>query len=401
MPKDPFVDGIKIIEQIEQANEEAYFVGGCVRDLLLKRPIKDIDIATSAKPEKIQQIFKQVIPVGIEHGTVIVRYNHRSYEVTTFRVDGQYSDNRHPDEVQFINSIDEDLKRRDFTMNALAMDKDGEIIDLFSGRKDIKRRQIRTVGDGYERFMEDALRMVRAIRFASQLGFAIESETLQNIIALRENISHIAIERITNELTKLFAGDFVNQGINYLKQTKLDQYLPIFKEHPQILQRIPHLHEPLHSFAEVIALLHNLEPTVRVSAWAKAWKTSNRIEREAIFLTEALQNYQMHGLNEWLVYQLPEHLLEGFWRLVENIFPDKKFQRTQLVQLKQSLPIQAKTDLAINGSDIIALFPAIKQGPWIREMITSLEKKVVQQELPNDRKVLKEWILCNPPKINS
>ena len=116
MPKDPFVDGIKIIEQIEQANEEAYFVGGCVRDLLLKRPIKDIDIATSAKPEKIQQIFKQVIPVGIEHGTVIVRYNHRSYEVTTFRVDGQYSDNRHPDEVQFINSIDEDLKRRDFTM---------------------------------------------------------------------------------------------------------------------------------------------------------------------------------------------------------------------------------------------------------------------------------------------
>src|SRR5699024_609682 len=143
-----FIDGKKVIIEIENNGHSAYFVGGCVRDLLLNRPIGDIDIATSALPEQIQAIFPQVIPVGIEHGTVIVRYNHVSYEVTTFRLDGEYSDQRHPDSVQFIDRIDEDLERRDFTINALAMDKKGKIIDLFAGKKDLARRMIRTVGNG-------------------------------------------------------------------------------------------------------------------------------------------------------------------------------------------------------------------------------------------------------------
>src|SRR5690625_1954927 len=134
-----------IIDQIEKHGYKAYFVGGCVRDYLLKHDIGDIDIATSASPEDIIRLFSTVIPVGIEHGTVIVRHDHESYEVTTFRVDGTYSDHRHPDSVKFIDQIDYDLQRRDFTINAIAMDKNGQILDLFDGQKDISQKIIRTV----------------------------------------------------------------------------------------------------------------------------------------------------------------------------------------------------------------------------------------------------------------
>src|SRR5690625_1728121 len=144
----PFQDGITILRTIEQAGHQAYFVGGSVRDLLLDRVIGDIDIATSAPPQLIQKIFPKVIPVGIEHGTVTVRHEHTSFEVTTFRLDGEYTDQRHPDSVRFIHDIDRDLQRRDFTINALAMDKHGAILDLFDGKGDLKRKIIRTVGNG-------------------------------------------------------------------------------------------------------------------------------------------------------------------------------------------------------------------------------------------------------------
>ena len=131
MLPEAFLQAIPVLEHIEKHQHKAYFVGGCVRDYLLKRPIGDIDIATSASPSFIQKIFPKVIPVGIEHGTVIVRHNHESFEVTTFRIDGDYTDKRHPDSVVFIDNIDKDLERRDFTINALAMDLNGNMIDLF------------------------------------------------------------------------------------------------------------------------------------------------------------------------------------------------------------------------------------------------------------------------------
>src|SRR5690625_2709763 len=143
----PFKKAKPIIRKIEQHGCKAYFVGGCVRDYLLQREIGDIDIATSASPEEIKQIFTKVIPVGIEHGTVIVRHDHQSYEVTTFRIAANYADQRHPDSVTFIDRIDEYLRRRDFTINALAMDGNGYILDLFEGQKDLRDKLIRTVGN--------------------------------------------------------------------------------------------------------------------------------------------------------------------------------------------------------------------------------------------------------------
>lgn len=400
MEKEPFKDGKVIIKKIEDANEEAYFVGGCVRDLLLNRQIKDIDIATSASPEKIQKIFKKVIPVGIEHGTVIVRYKNHSYEVTTFRLDGHYTDKRHPDTVQFIHKIDEDLKRRDFTINALAMDRQGNIIDLFAGQRDLELKKIRTVGNGYERFSEDALRMIRAVRFASQLGFLIEEETLKHIITLKENIESVAIERITSEFSKLFAGDFVNKGIYYLQKTKIYEHLPILSKYRKLIDQIPYLHHPLKSFGEVIALLNNIEPNVSIETWVKEWRCSNRIKREAMELTAALAYYKEKGLDQWLVYRLPDRYYAGFLRLIRNLFPKDSFDLTCLKKIKRNLPIQSKDELAVTGSDIINIYPHIVKGPWIRNMITTIEKKVVFRQINNNKNDLKEWIKCNPPKTN-
>ncbi len=193
-----------VLNILESHGYKAYFVGGCVRDLLCGHDVGDIDIATSATPDAVQEIFDKVIPVGLEHGTVIVRHAHQSYEVTTFRTDGDYSDQRHPDSVEFMQTIDEDLKRRDFTMNALAMDKEGIIIDLFGGQKDIQRGLIRTVGNGVDRFQEDPLRIIRAVRFASQLGFSIATETLDAMKTAKQEMETIAVERIAHEMEKFF-----------------------------------------------------------------------------------------------------------------------------------------------------------------------------------------------------
>lgn len=400
MQSDLFKDGKKIISEIEKNHHTAYFVGGCVRDLLLNRPVGDIDIATSALPEEIQQIFPQVIPVGIEHGTVIVRYNHVSYEITTFRLDGDYSDQRRPDYVQFIDRVDEDLERRDFTINALAMDKEGNIIDLFAGKEDLAQKIIRTVGNGYDRFCEDPLRIIRALRFSSQLGFSIEEETLKAIHQVKDQIETLAIERITNEFTKLFSGIFVQKAIDYLKSTAIYNYLPILSEHPQVIKNIPVDIEPLHTFGEVLAHFHYLEPTIPISKWAKAWKCSNQVKNEASNLSHAINYYEKYGLDEWLVYQLDSKQDQAFIRIIKNLSNDKQIERKDLTKMRRGLVIQTKQDLAINGTDIIELFPNLSKGRWIHEMLVRIEKEVVFNRLKNTKINIKEWIECNPPVIN-
>lgn len=396
----PFGDGKEILKEIEKHQHKAYFVGGCVRDLLLDRPIGDIDIATSALPENIQEIFPKVIPVGIEHGTVIVRYNHVSYEVTTFRLDGEYTDQRRPDTVQFIDRIDEDLERRDFTINALAMNQEGLIIDLFNGQKDLEKKVIRTVGNGFDRFIEDPLRIIRALRFSSQLGFSVEKETLINIHKVKEQIKTIAIERITNEFAKLFAGDYVNRGVNYLKSTRVYEFLPILSEHPHIIEDFPDNIEPLASFGEVLAHFHYMDPTIQISKWTKAWKCSNKIKQESIELVRALHYYKQNGLDQWLIYQLNPLYFGGFVRLIHHFCNDGHVQLTTLQKAESELTIRSKQELAITGTDLIRLFPLARKGPWIHQTIINIEREVVLNRLMNTKKSIKEWITCNPPVIN-
>ncbi|MCR5649619.1 MAG: CCA tRNA nucleotidyltransferase [Lachnospiraceae bacterium] len=192
-----------IIKTLKNAGFEAYAVGGCVRDLLLKREPNDWDITTNARPEEVKSLFRRTFDTGIKHGTVTVIQGKEHFEVTTYRIDGTYGDNRHPDEVIFTRSLKEDLKRRDFTINALAYNEEEGLIDEFNGREDLLSGMIKAVGDPKERFNEDALRILRSFRFAAQLGFTIEEKTLKAAGELAGNLKSISAERIYEEFTKL------------------------------------------------------------------------------------------------------------------------------------------------------------------------------------------------------
>lgn len=196
-----------IIGKLEEAGYEAYAVGGCVRDSLIGRIPGDWDITTSAKPGEVKALFARTVDTGIQHGTVTVLMDKMGYEVTTYRVDGEYEDGRHPREVEFTASLLEDLKRRDFTINAMAYNDRCGIVDIFGGRQDLKDKIIRCVGDAMERFSEDALRILRAVRFSAQLGCTIAESTRQAVSSLAGNLKHISAERIQAELVKLLLSD--------------------------------------------------------------------------------------------------------------------------------------------------------------------------------------------------
>lgn len=197
----------KIIKTIEDNGYEAYAVGGCVRDSILGRNPDDWDITTSARPEQVKSFFKKTIDTGIKHGTVTVMMNHTGYEVTTYRIDGEYKDGRHPESVEFSAKLVDDLKRRDFTINAMAYNESNGFVDEFNGIEDLNKHVIRCVGNPIERFSEDALRMMRAIRFSAQLGFDIDSKTYDAIVELAPAISQVSMERVQVELVKTIMSD--------------------------------------------------------------------------------------------------------------------------------------------------------------------------------------------------
>lgn len=216
--------GVKIIEKLEQSGFEAYFVGGCVRDVLMGKTPGDIDITTSASPADVIRIFQKTYPTGINHGTVTVAEGGITAEITTYRCEKGYRDFRHPDGVEFVSDINEDLCRRDFTVNAIAYSPSRGIIDNFDGQKDIENKVIRCVGEPDRRFSEDALRMVRAVRFASVLGFEIEEKTLVSIQRNAHLAANISKERIAVEFEKTVLGDF-SANAKLLQKTGLIQHL--------------------------------------------------------------------------------------------------------------------------------------------------------------------------------
>lgn len=216
-----------------QAGYKAYLVGGAVRDMLMKVPAHDWDVATNATPQDVIKLFKFVVPTGIEHGTVTVHYKGNEIEVTTFRTEAGYSDGRHPDSINYAATIEEDLARRDFTMNAIAASlEDGTITDPYGGQDDIKNKLIRTVGAAHERFMEDGLRPVRALRFASKLGFSIEKNTYSEIFKkeIQAKAASISIERFRDEFEKIMASPKPSVGLKLLEESGLlDIFIPEFK----------------------------------------------------------------------------------------------------------------------------------------------------------------------------
>lgn len=243
-----------IINTIQEAGFEAYAVGGCIRDSILGREPEDWDITTSARPQQIKQLFKRTVDTGIKHGTVTVMLEKEGFEVTTYRIDGKYEDSRHPKEVAFTGSLIEDLKRRDFTINAMAYNEAQGLVDIFEGMKDLERGSIRCVGNPEERFTEDALRMLRAIRFSAQLGYRIEEKTYEAIKALAPTLNRISAERIQVEMTKIL----VSPNPDYLR-TAYDTGVTsvVFPEWDRAMET-PQKH-PHHCFDVGEHILHSLK----------------------------------------------------------------------------------------------------------------------------------------------
>lgn len=227
-----------IIRSLEDAGFEAYIVGGCVRDAILGREPEDWDITTDAKPEEVKSIFRTTVDTGIEHGTVTVLLpkeeageEARSFELTTFRIDGEYKDSRHPKQVSFTTSLTEDLARRDFTINAMAYHMDRGLIDPFLGMRDLENKTLRAVGKAEERFSEDALRMMRGIRFSAQLNFSLEEDCFLGMRKLKGNLAKVSKERIAVELWKLLASEHPEK-VEMLFSVGLDPY--ITRDFPKI-----------------------------------------------------------------------------------------------------------------------------------------------------------------------
>lgn len=387
----PFVEALPVLFTLMKQGHEAYFVGGSVRDHLMGREIGDIDIATSARPEQVQAMFEKVIPIGIDHGTVVVYYEGASYEVTTYRVDGEYNDFRHPDEVKYVATIEEDLSRRDFTMNAIAMSYKGEFIDPYGGKDSILNRSIETVRDAEERFQEDPLRMMRALRFTSQLGFTISSQTFGAVQEYAYLLDKIAVERIAIEFEKFLTGEWVRSSFNHLYKSNLPKYMPIFSAHPTLVEHSNDFNwEPLKGIEEAFAIFVISNQELSASSFSEQWKCSKKVKKEAEVLVKAYKMLRTEPL-EWVVYQLGEERLSSFKRIL-SILDNKEYSLETLRETLLALPIASISALTITGNDLKKWFPDRKPGPWIKAYMDKIERAVVLKDLKNNKEAIEMWV---------
>lgn len=370
----------RVIEKIEQAGFEAVFVGGVVRDFIIGKQSNDVDVATSALPAEVKAIFQQTIDVGIEHGTVLVLDEGEPIEVTTYRTDGLYTDHRRPDEVQFVRTLAEDLARRDFTMNAMAMTHTGKIIDLYNGQQDIQHKVIRAVGHAEQRFQEDALRMIRAIRFSAQLGFTIEPDTMAAIKSLAQQIQYVAKERIHAEFNKMWVSPFPAQGIAMLEQTTLSNYLQgSFTASDWNKFQTDN---PLVGWAYFYIL--NEE-----ESFFAYYKCSNK---EKVFAKQVAQAYRrLHEgwqVLDYFYYAL--EVLEAAYDIALWRGDDIVFSKQEIAANKTALPIATIQQLAISGHDLMQWSQA-KGGAWLKEALHAALLAVLTKQVENNKDQLKEW----------
>ncbi len=383
-----YQQALPILKKIEKAGHEAYFVGGSVRDVLLNQPIHDVDIATSAFPAEIKQIFPKTIDVGIEHGTVLVLEKAGQYEITTFRTESAYQDFRRPDHVEFVRSLKEDLKRRDFTINAFAIRENGEIIDLFDGLKDLDQHVLRAVGDPHERFFEDALRMMRGLRFVSQLGFDLEKETFAAIKENHQLLKKISVERINVEFVKFLLGDYRKKGLEALVKSQCFEYCPGLAGMGERLLAFADLPEKViknESQAWVLLIDQLAMEEKDIRPFLKSWKCSNELIKTVQAVFYGLQARKEDDFSVDLLYELGE----TYAILVEELLPFYGLT-ANLAKVQadyRMLPIHSLKDLAVNGNDLMNYF-AKKPGSWLKEQLTYLESAVLHRRVSNTKEEL-------------
>ena len=387
---DVFQQAMPVLKKLEDAGFEAYFVGGSVRDILLHRHIHDVDIASSAYPEEVKNLFEKSIDTGIQHGTVTVLFDGNSYEITTFRTESGYQDYRRPDHVTFVQNLDEDLKRRDFTINALAMDTQGNIIDLFNGLDDLDKKIIRAVGDPEKRFHEDALRMMRAVRFMSQLNFNLEENTNQAVADHHQLLKKISVERIREEFVKMGLGKNARQAFKIFLETKLSQDVPDFEGKKELLSVFPKLKfsptEETSLWAIVIILLKL--PNEKIHRFMRDWKNSNSMTDEVERIVNFFDALSGHTPTDYELFQVGKKTLLNTID-VANIL-GQPVDSEALVDRYVALPIKEDSELAIDGKDLIDY--GIKPGPKLGSLLNEIKQNVIERKLPNNENSIKDFL---------
>ncbi|AIK39814.1 CCA tRNA nucleotidyltransferase [Bacillus pseudomycoides] len=386
-----------IIETLKQHGHEAYFVGGSVRDFIINRPIGDIDIATSALPEEVMHLFPRHVPVGLEHGTVIVVQEGIPYEVTTFRTESDYEDFRRPSSVQFVRSLEEDLKRRDFTMNAIAMNEEGNIIDLFAGQEAIRKQEIATVGNAADRFQEDALRMMRGIRFVSTLGFFLEEQTKRAIEEYGHLLEHIAIERITVEFEKLLTGKYCVNGLQQLVETKLVTHLPYLQmSEERILKAMQYNWDFFETDIEAWAFFLYCIGEEHPSVFLRQWKFSNKKIKDIVAVILAIRSRKTKSWDAVFLYKTGLHTALMTERVYQAIIKKYDiFSVNQVQSLFDSLSIHNRQEMKVSGNDLLG-WTEKTPGPWVAEVLQRIEEEILQERLENEKEKIREWLQgCN------
>jgi tRNA nucleotidyltransferase (CCA-adding enzyme) len=431
----------EIIHSLQNNGYEAFLVGGCVRDSILNRPIHDYDITTSATPDEMMEVFKdkRIIETGLQHGTITILIDGEAYECTTYRIDGNYSDSRRPDSVTFTQSLEEDLKRRDFTINAMAYNDEVGLVDPFNGMEDIKYHKIRCVGRAKDRFSEDALRILRAIRFASQLGFVLEPDTDWNISKMYKNLENISIERINSEFCKIaVSSDFCVQMVLYHEVFSL--FIPEIKSMIKFPQNNPyHVYDVWNHTVHAIEYCESDDLVTRLAVFfhdigkphcyqdsedgIRHFKGHGRVSAdmtdeimkrlrfdndtrekviELVYYHDATFEVGKKYVKRWL-NKIGE---EQFRRLLNVRRADIKAQadmnrgtRLQkidnigyiLEEVLQDDECFSLKDLAVNGEDVMdtMLIKSGKEvGYWLNEILT----RVIDGRLKNDRENLIYWM---------
>lgn len=394
-----FEDAKWIIEALENHGHHAYFVGGSVRDYLMDKHISDVDITTSALPEEVESIFDKTLPIGKEHGTIIVLGSGQQFEVTTFRKDGDYVDHRRPTSVQFVTDLYEDVARRDFTMNAIAMDKSYQLHDYFNGLKDINNKIIKAVGTPIDRMEEDALRIMRGVRFQAQTGFNIDDETKEAMSQSAHLLDKIAIERIVVELKVMISGNYVYHIIQTMKDMAIFKYIPFFKNINLETIFIPQ-HSNFELWIASLCYIYHLELSslnhLKISNKEKHeiisyYNLFNEFENRNISkveMTSMIYNYGNNKVNKVIqfIYENNQSLNIQFHPTIMN---------TILVnEIYDKLPIYDKSDLSINGQIIMNEFNK-NGGPWIKDILNKVEQAVILNKVNNTQNELIEWVREN------
>ncbi|EHJ08287.1 CCA tRNA nucleotidyltransferase [Staphylococcus simiae] len=383
-----------ILTTITDQGYEAYFVGGSVRDYIMGRHIHDIDITTSATPDEIESIFSHTIPIGKEHGTINVVVEHNNYEITTFRAEEDYIDHRRPSNVIFVRDLYEDLQRRDFTMNAIAMDQHYQLYDYFNGQEDIKQRLIRTVGNANERFEEDALRMIRCLRFQSQLTFDIAPATYQAMSQQMSDIRYLSIERIITELTKLLAG--ANVAVSFYNMIELQafDYILFFKNFKMDNITVT---EPI-SLELFIAIVLAQQPQ---SDSLKQLKLSNRqikAIQQYVKLITTLPDISTKDQLKLVVYdfdvQLIKEIINNRDILSANDLATAQpliVNQQSVAEIERLLPIHQRQQMAVNGGTLMSHLTK-PSGPWIKEVLRQIECAIITNKVENSESEILKWV---------